>query len=246
MVIMKKDLREALRTRSFYVSIGVMIFSLVVLGGTLGRSMIEGVIQEGLPAQTASAIQPLVGILALLLALMFMLLFCIQMNVPVMTEKMTRSIESLLCTPVTLRQIWLGKSLAMALPSVVLGLLFTFGGIAGINQFFIVPELGSFIMPGAAPLVAILVAVPLIVFFISSLVVALQLVTGSAWITAALGGLMGLIFGLGFGFSSVLSFSSGAWNIVFICLGVAAVLALVTIFLSPRLTKEKVVLSSKG
>ena len=102
-------------------------------------------------------------------------------------EKVKRSIEALLCTPLSLRQIWLGKSLAIALPSVILGLLFAFGGIVSINQVFIVPRLGHFIMPGAAPLVAILLVVPLIVFSLASLMIALQLIiTNIRWINAAL------------------------------------------------------------
>jgi hypothetical protein len=122
--------------------------------------------------------------------------------------------------------------------------VFTFGGIAGINQFFITPELGKFIMPGAAPLVAILVVVPFIVFFLSSLVIALQLIiTNIRWVNAAL---MGAIFAVGFGLSPVLRFGPSSWSIVLVSLGIAAILALITFLLSPRVTKERIILSSKG
>jgi ABC-2 type transport system permease protein len=159
-------------------------------------------------------------------------------------EKVKRSIESLLCTPLSLKQICLGKTLALFLPSLILGWVFTFGGIAGINQFFITPELGKFIMPGAAPLVAILVVVPFIVFFLSSLVIALQLIiTNIRWVNAAL---MGAIFAVGFGLSPVLRFGPSSWSIVLVSLGIAAILALITFLLSPRVTKERIILSSKG
>ncbi len=246
MVIMKKDLRETLRTKAFYGSIGIVLFVLVALAAGLGRNINAVIEQETSLAEIASAIQPLVGTTAFTLSLMLMLLFCMYTNAYTLTmEKVKRSMESLLCTPLSLRQIWLGKSFAIALPSVILGLLFAFGGIAGINQFFIVPKLGRFIMPGTAPLVAILVAVPLIMFFFASLMVALQLIiTNIHWINAAL---IGLVIAVMFGLSPpVLKFGSASWSIVFVSLGVAAILALVTIYLSRLVTKERIVLSSKG
>jgi len=240
MVIMKKDLRETFRTKAFYACIGIVIFVMVMLG--LGmREAIGTLVEEG----NTSAIQALLGTLAFMLSLMLMMIFCIYINAFTLTmEKIKRSIESLLCTPLSLKQICLGKTLALFLPSVILGWLFTFGVIAGINQFFIAPELGQFIMPGAAPLVAILVVVPVIFFFLCLLVIALQLIiTNIRWVNAAL---MGTIFAVGFGLSPVLRFGPASWSIVFVSLGGTAILALITFLLSPRVTKEKIVLSSKG
>jgi len=246
MVIMKKDLRETLRTKAFYVSIGIALFVLITLGMGVGN-MIETLMEkESSLAETTLRIQSAMGTLVFMLSLMLMLLFCMYTNAYMLTmEKVKRSMESLLCTPFSLRQIWLGKSLAIALPSVILGLLFAFGGIAGINQFFIIPKLGHFIMPGAASLVATLVTVPLIMFFFASLMVALQLIiTNIHWINAAL---IGLVVAVMFGLSPpILKFGAASWSIVLISLGVAAVLALVTIYLSRLVTKERIVLSSKG
>jgi len=242
---MKRDLRETLRTKVFYVSMAMVLFFMVMLGGAV-RGQINTLIEKGLsPAEITSAAQPLMGTTVFMLSLMLMMLFCMYINAYTLTmEKVKRSLESLLCTPLSLRQICLGKSLAVFLPSVILGLLFTFGGIAGINQLFIAPKIGHFVMPGAAPLAATLVTVPLIVFFLASLMIEVQLIiTNIRWINAAI---MGIIFGVGFGLSPVLRFGSASWNIVFISLGVAAALALVTIYLSRLVTKERIVLSSKG
>lgn len=240
MVIMKKDLRETFRTKAFYVSIGIVVFVMVMLGWGIGGEIGTLVEEAGIPA-----IQALLGTFAFMLSLTVMIIFCIYINgYTLMMEKTKRSIESLLCTPLSLKQIWLGKTLALFLPSLILGWLFTFGTIAGINQFFIAPELGRFIMPGAAPLVAILVVVPLIFFFLSSLVVVLQLIIANIrWVNAAL---MGTMFALIFGVSSVLTFGPSSWNIVFVSLGVAGILALIAFLLSSRVTKERIVLSSKG
>jgi len=245
MVIMKKDLGETLRTKALYVSIAIALFILVALGIGLG-GVIQTLIEQGSsPVEITAAIQSVIGATALMLSLMLMMLFSMYINAYTLTmEKAKRSMESLLCTPLSLRQVCLGKSLAVFLPSVVLGLVFTFGGIVGTNQIFIVPKLGRFIMPGTAPLVAILVVVPLIVFFLVSLMIEVQLIiTNIRWINAAF---MALIFGVGFGFSPVLKFGPSSWSMVLASLGIGAMLALVVVLLSPRVTKEKIILSSKG
>jgi len=240
MVIMKKDLRETFRTRAFYANIGVVLFVTVMLSQGFGGEL-TGLAEEG----EVLAIQAILGTLAFMLALMLMMLFCIYINAyTLMMEKMKRSIESLLCTPLSLRQLCLGKALAVFLPSLIFGWLFTFGSLAGINHFFIAPGLGRSIMPGPAPLVAILAVVPLIFFFLSILITILQLIIANIrWVNAVL---MFLIFGVGFGLSPVLRFSPSSWSIVFVSLGIAGVLALCAFLLSSRLTKERIVLSSKG
>jgi len=152
MVIMKKDLRETFRTRAFYVSVGIVIFIMIMLVQEVGVE-IGTLAKQG----NTSAVQTLLGTLALMLSLMLMMLFCIYINAIPYYGEDKRSIESLLCTPLSLKQICLGKTLALFLPSLILGWLLTFGSIVGINQIYVVPSSGQFIMPGSAPLVAILV-----------------------------------------------------------------------------------------
>jgi len=240
MIIMKKDLRETFRTKAIYTNIGVVIFLMVMLSIETGKQ-----ISTLLKGADISAIQFILGTFAFMLSMMVMMLFCIYINAYTLTmEKVKRSIESLLCTPLSLKQICLGKTLALFLPSIILGWLFTFCTIAGINQFFIAPVLGKFIMPGAAPLVAILVIIPIIVFFLSLLIITLQLViTNIRWINTII---VFAMFGVAFGLSPVLKFGPSSWNIVFISLGVAIILAIIAFFLFSRVTKERIVLSSKG
>ena len=240
MVIMKKDLRETFRTRAFYVSVGIVIFIMIMLVQEVGVE-IGTLAKQG----NAPAVQTLLGTLALMLSLMLMMLFCIYINAYTLTmEKIKHSIESLLCTPLSLKQICLGKTLALFLPSLILGWLLTFVSIAGINQIFVVPTLGQFIMPGPAPLVAILVVIPVIFFFLCLLIIDMQLIiTNIRWVNTAL---MVAVFTVSFGLSPVLKFGPSSWNIVFVSLGVAAILALISFLVSPRVTREKIVLSSKG
>lgn len=239
-IIMKKDLRETFRTKAFYINIGVVIFLMVMLGMETGKQ-----ISTLLEGSGISAIQFLLGTFAFMISLMVMMLFCVYINAyTLIMEKIKRSIESLLCTPLSIKQICLGKTLALFLPSIILGWLCTFGSIAGINQFFIVPVLGKFIMPGVAPVIAILVVMPIIVFFLSLLVIALQLIiTNIRWVNTII---VFAMFGVAFGLSPVLKFGPSSWNIVFISLGVAVILAIIAFLVFRQVTKERIVLSSKG
>jgi len=238
--IMKKDLKETFHTKAFYVSIGLVIFVVVMLIQTIG-----GPLTSMVKETEVTTIQALLGTFSFALSLMLMLLFCTYINAyTLMLEKMKRSLEALLCTPLSLNQIMLGKTFALFLPSVILAWLFTFASLAGINWFFIAPELGKFIMPGAAPLIAIFIAVPVVFFFLSLMMVELQLIINNIrWVNAAI---MGAIFGVGFGLSASLQFGSSSWNVVLISLGVGVALALVAVALSRWVTRERIVLTSKG
>ena len=232
MVIVQKDLRDTFRTRAFYASLGMAVFVTVMLSLETGQEIknITGV-------SAISTIQALLSTLSFFLCIMLMMLFCIYINAYTLTlEKVKHSIESLLCTPLSLKQICLGKTLAIFIPSLLLGWLFTFGSLIGINQIFIKPQFGQFILPGAAPLVAILVVVPLIIFFLSSIFINLQLIVGNIrWVNSAL---MAAVCMVSFGLSPILRFEPASWNIVFISLGVACILALAAYGISTKVSKE--------
>ena len=251
MVIVKKDLRETLRTGAFYtyMALAVAIMAVVgvrALGGVIGAE-IDTLLEQGLaPAEVVAAIEPLMGTTLVMLSLQFMMLFCLFGNAHNLAmEKTKRSLESLLCTPLSVKQIHLGKSLAVFLPCVALGLSLAFATVAGANQLLLAPQVGQSVMPGVASLVATLGVVPVIFFFFVTLLVALQLIiTRIQWINAVLAGLLFLtIVALNYG---LFGFGFAPWSIVFVSLAVAAVLALATVFLSRLVTKEKIVLSSKG
>jgi hypothetical protein len=112
------------------------------------------------------------------------------------------------------------------------------------NIFVVSPQVGHWIYPGVAPLVATLLVIPFIVLFLSALFSLLQLIiTNVRWVNAAfmiifIGTMNGLMFSL--------RFSASSWSVVYISLGVAAILAVADFFLAKLLTKERIILSSKG
>ncbi len=251
MVIVRKDLREALRTGAFYFYVALILAITAVvgvraLGGVIG-GQVDTLLEQGLaPAEVAAAIEPLMGTVLVMLSLQSMVMFAFfGSGHNLVMEKTKRSLESLLCTPVSLKQVCLGKTLAIFVPCVVVGLLLAFAAVVGADQLFLAPKAGQSVMPGAATIVATLVAVPLVFFLFVALVVVLQLIiTRIQWINGILAGLFAaIVVALNYGLGG---FGLTPQSIVFVSLAVAAVLVLATVFLSRIITKERIVLSSKG
>ena len=243
--IVKKDLKDTLRSRAVYLSIGMAVFLLVIWSGDL-RDMAEGLAEKGVSAsQAAAALKPVINSIAVMFSFTLTIFFGMYINgYAIAMEKMKRSLESLLCTPVGLRGIWLGKTLAVFAPSAILGVAITFLGLFGMNAAVIEPKLGAFIMPDGAPLLAALVGVPAVAFPLMLLVTGVQLILSNIrWVNIVL---LVLIFTVGFGLSQSLRLNSGSWSLVGVLFGIAAILALVSLLLSRYVTPERVVLSSKG
>ena len=244
MVIVKKDIRETLRSKAFYFSTLISIFVVVTLVMSLQDGIMALIKPGASQSEVTAMVQPLIGAAMFLLCFMVTMLFCMYVNsYAVIIEKIKRSIESLLCTPLSLRQVWLGKSLAVFLPSAVLGLVFTLA-TTGVMMYFVASRSGYWIFPGIAPMIATFVMVPLIVFMLSTIAVILQLLIVNIRLVNVV--FIAVIFGVGFGLSNFLSMASSSWGVIYGSVAVAAGLALLVYNLSRLLTKEKIILSSKG
>ena len=243
--IVKKDLKDTLRSKAVYVSLGIAVLLLVMWSGDL-RDMAEGLAERGVSAsQAAAALKPVFNSIAVMFSFMLTIYLGMYINgYAIVMEKTKRSLESLLCTPVGVPGIWLGKALALFLPSTILGVAITFLGLFGVNAAVIGPKLGAFIMPGGAPLIAALVGVPAVAFPLMLLITGVQLILSNIrWVNIVF---LALIFSLGLGLSQSLRLNSGSWSLVGVLFGIAAILALVSLLLSRYVTPERVVLSSKG
>ncbi len=241
-VFIRKDIREMLHNRAVFMMLAVAVFVIYMLSNSLSGGIGALAEQGGDIYETAQA---LVSTLFLMLMFIIMLLVSLYMNAyTVLMEKTKRTIESLLCTPINLKSLWLGKTLATFLPAFGLGLLFGFGTLIVFNVTTLEEEVGRWVLPGEAALIGTIAVLPVIVFLLSSLVVMLQMMLQNVRLIQTL--FTALIFGSSFGLSYTFRFSSGNWTMVWIEVGIAAVLGAVVWFLSTKMTKERIVLTSKG
>ncbi len=140
-----------------------------------------------------------------------------------------------------MRQVWLGKSLAVALPSIVITLLVLLIVVIVVNQVFVVPTIGVFLVPGALSLVAALLIIPVMTFFVVCIASFLQLIMANPRIANF--AFMAIFLGIYF---ATITELVASWDFSLIYLIVTILLAAVMLVLGRFLSKEKVVLSSKG
>lgn len=241
MTIVQRDLREALRSRATYF---YLVFLLLVSFPYMESfsSIIDSVAQGGEAAEVRLAAGTFLDSISYMLPLIFTMLLCsVLAAYSVAMDKAKRNMESLLATPLSLRQIWLGKSLAVALPGVVIAILVSILAILALNLAVAVPKTGEFIVPGALSLLTALIIVPLMAMAVVSLVILLQLITSNPRLAnLAFVGMFLAIY-----FISITGFGT-SWNFAVIYLVTIACLVLVNVLLARLLTRERVILSSKA
>ena len=207
------------------------------------RTVISRLQQQSLaPDQLRLAIQGFMNVIFEALPLVLGMLICsVFATYAVTIDKNKRTLESLLATPLSLRQVWLGKSLAVALPSVIMALVVSLVVVLVVNVRLVAPVAGSYVMPSVLSWVAGLVIVPLLVFVGVCLVTLLQLIIVNPRIATFV--FTGIFLAV---YMGTITEATASWNFAFIFLVIAVFFAALVLFLARFLTKERVVLSSKG
>jgi ABC-2 type transport system permease protein len=239
-VIASKDVGEAFRSRTIYVFMLVMLvlaFSYISVYDARVKLLTNH--QEILNFS-----RDFLNNLAYVLPLMYSIIICsIFANYSVVLDKAKRNIESLMATPVSIQQIWMGKSLAVTLPSVVIGLTISLIVYLAMNFGLVIPKTDSFIFPNGIAIISALIVIPVLTFSIVAVVLNIQLIIANPRIANFV--FTGIFILLVFGINALggLGFSINYFPLVY--LGVILICAGVSLVLSRFLTKEKVLLSSK-
>ncbi len=154
-------------------------------------------------------------------------------------EKQEKIIETLLCTPLSLRSIWLGKVVGVALPAHLVALLTA--ALVVIISNVLSPSL---LFPSTAVLFHLLVVVPAFIAFAAGLMGFFQFLLGMR--ENQIIGL--LVFVVLFGALSLTNnITKGdftvSWSGVGVLLVIAAILLALTTYLTRYLSKERIVTS---
>jgi len=247
LVVLKKDLRGIIKSKGFWLNL------VIFLGvfGMLAKNYV-GLFEATLSHQEFPEAALISQVGSSLDRLLYFLSFSIMMwmsflgaGISVTMEKVKRTLESLLATPLGIGRIWGAKVLAMFLPALAAGYLVIGGLLLWFNLAVIVPQIGGFVLPGAISLLILLVIVPMVVLLIDAGYSLLQFVLGSFRLVSAL--FMGAVFGMTFGSWSLIgSVDVGTLKFLGVNLGIMAVVAGVVLILGRLLTPERVVLTSKG
>ncbi len=246
-IIARKDIKDVLGVRSTYLYLFVMLlasisyfFSYFSISDQLTKA---GASQE----EIVAASRVFLASIAYIVPLLYSFFACQTSISIVVLEKTKRTLESLMATPVTIRDIWLGKSIAVAVSGTAIGLGLSIFSYLVISLGEVFPRVHQFIAPPPLAFVSGLIVVPLLVFSVISLVTQMQLVISNPRVSNFIFVGVFLVL-LGVLLLSVYSVPGGGLNqnyYVPIFLGFAVVVGAVSRVMSRRLTKERVVLSSK-
>ena len=245
-IVARKDMIEAFRTRTTYIYV-VVLFFLALPYFPVVYSAVAAMLKQGLsPAEIEVTLQPLLSNSFETLPLSLTMLICLVLSAySIVMDKLKRTLESLLATPLSLRQVWIGKSLAVALPGAAVALVVSLLMLLAMNLIIIVPAVGHPVLPTVLSLATGMVLAPLLGMLVVSLVSVLQMIMANPRIAnfAFMAIFFVVYFGVYSGVSARLS-PSGDFSVAYLI--AILLLAAVTYFLSRFLTKERVVLSSKA
>jgi hypothetical protein len=208
------------------------------------RSSIDSLIEQGSAwPEIKPILENTTGMMLWLISFLAILLLPLILGFgSLIQDKVKRVIESLLATPLGVKSLWWGKSLGAFLPAAIVNLVITLIIAAVFNFLIIEPATGHFVL-SPATLVTCLVMLPLLMLPVVLILMLLVLTMANPQVATIVVVVLGV--GLGQLFPRI-GIAYTSWNFAWIHLGIAALLGVITFFLARLLTKEKVILSSKG
>ncbi len=243
-IIFQRDFRELRKTNTFLII--SIVFSVVTIAIAVGASIILNR-QEWIGGKEAGPILGLIiGPIAYFLPFTILMAFIWAFsNLPVVREKVKGNIASLIATTLSPKEIWWGKSLAIFIPGYVISVILTMIVLLVINLSVIVPATGNFLLPLPLFLVSLiwnpLLLLGLLLFIILFSLAKNPDIAIMPSFLVGFGLMMGIPLGMAMGAIDLSSWSFSLWYLA------GVVIVWIAIFILTRLlTKENIVLSSKG
>jgi ABC-type transport system involved in multi-copper enzyme maturation permease subunit len=243
-IVLRRDFQELRRTNAFRIL--VLTSAVITIGIAVGTSIALSKI-EWLGVEAAKPMLELImGLVIYFLPFSVLISFIWAFaSLPITIEKVNGNIESLLATPLSPKAIWMGKGLAIFLPGFVISIVSTLIVLLAVNFAAIIPATGDFFLPAPVLLTGLLFN-PLLFFGLLSFIVLFSLANNPdiaimPSFLLGFGLMIGIPVGIAIGAIDLASWSFALWYLA----GTIVVWAVVG-YLSRLLTKEQIVLSSKG
>jgi len=246
LVVLRNDVGDILHSKSFLIV--AIVIGVLIVGTAVGVPIaLNWWLATGPAWDEAKPLLELFMGLAANYAPLIVLFACMATwaTDPIAKEKAKGPIESLLATPLTARGVWIGKSLAIFLPAYIIGLIATLIVILTMNLAAILPTTGHFVLPLAEAFTGFLF-LPLLMFALILLGIIFSLITNPVigqtiviFVGVVLMQVVGQVGGR-------LWWLLASWDYALYNLAGAALLGIIAFYLSRSLSKERIILSSKG
>lgn len=243
-IVLRRDYTELRQTNAFRIM--VIISAVIAFAGATGISIALSK-QEWLgEASARPTVELIIGLVAYFIPFAVLIAFIWAFaSLPIIKEKVNGNIECLLATPLRPGALWMGKGLAIFLPGFGVSVIATLIVVLAVNFAAIMPATGDFVLPAQVLLTGFLIN-PLLFFGLLSFIILFSLANNPDIAIApsfllGFGLMIGIPLGLATGAVNLASWSLTLWYLV----GTIIVWAVVCYF-SRLLTRENIVLSSKG
>ena len=244
-IVFNRDLREHRQTGAFLII--VIVFTIITIIAAVVTNIVLGR-QEWLQMKTIARpmLELIMGLIAYFLPLSILMTFIwVFSSLPIIKEKVSGNITSLLATTLTPKEIWMGKSLAIFLPGFVISVVSTLIVLLSVNLITIRPVTGNLFLPVPLLLTSLLIN-PLLFLGLLLFIILFSLAKNpDTAITPSFLVGFGLMTGIPLGVATG-KINLSSWSFCLWCLAGTAVFWAVVLFFSRLLTKENIVLSSKG
>ena len=227
LVVAEKEIRQLVKSRNIMLS---AILFIVVFGIFTGPAALSG-------ADSPEQVMDTLGFyLVLTLGIFMGYLFTAQVF---LWEKQEGVIETLLCAPLSLRDLWLGKVLGVTIPASILTyfsavLIIIAGGVFT----------GYTLVPSAPVLFHIIVVIPLFIAAAAGLLGFVQFILGmreNQILNFVI--IFGIIFLISFTRALIGPTFSVTWAVVGAAFGLAVAILLLTAYLTRFLSRERIVIT---
>lgn len=244
LLVLRRDCREICSTVAFRILLGAA--AVVTAGASVGISVALRLQWWFGEADARPALDLVLGLVAYFVPFAVLIAFIWSFaSLPVIKEKVNGNIECLLATPLGPKALWIGKGLAVFLPACVLSVIASGIVMLIVNVAVVQPGWDAFALPAPA-LVNGLIINPLLFLGMLLFIVLFSLANNPDIAIApsflvGFGLMIGMPVGLLTGAVDISSWSFVLWYLAGTVLAWAVVLCL-----SRLLTRQNIVLSSKG
>lgn len=244
LLILCRDFKEMRSTTAFRMMIIIVTF---VTAAASAGIPIALRLQSwyGMP-EVALVLNMIIGLIAYFLPFMILMAFVWAFaSIQITNEKVNGNIECLLATPIDPLTLWMGKCLAVFVPSYLISMIALFIVLLVVNLAAILPGWGMFVLPTAA-LVSGLIINPLLFFALLAFIILFSLANNpdiaiAPSLLIGFGLMIGIPVGLLTRSIDIASWSFALWYLI------GTVVAwVVVLYLTRLLTRQNIVLSSKG
>jgi len=245
-IVLQSDVGDIVHSRAFLII--AIIIGVLTIGASVGITIaLNRWLAPGLAWEDAKPMLELFMGLVVNYMPLIVLFTCMSIwaTNPIAKEKAEGRIESLLATPLTAKAVWIGKSLAIFLPAFIMGLISTLIVTLVVNFASIVPTTGHFVLLPSQAVTSFLF-LPLLMFALISLGVFFSLIANPVigqTIVIFIGVILLQVVGQ---VGGRITWLLASWDYALYSLAGAALLGATAFYLSRALSKERIILSSKG